>query len=139
MAYVAAAAELYSALKGSQAQRQSANFNAAVDRSEASAALGQSLTQEDLVRRRSAELSGRQAGAFGAAGVGYGGSSRLAMMESAKNQEMDALNTRYRGALTAFGYEQSARIGRYEGGVEAENTQLMGGARALNTVYSQYT
>lgn len=138
MSFVTAAYTAYSQLKQGQAQKQAADYNAQVYRNESQAALGQSLTQEDLLRRNSRESLGRQLAAFGASGAGYGGSSRIALDTSAINQEMDALNTRYRGTLTAYGYSTGAGIKEQEGDIEQRKGILLAGATLLNAASGKY-
>ena len=95
--------------QGVNAYRAS-KFNAGVMIAEQRAAGMEANTQENITRRNSAQALGRQTAAFGAAGVGYGGSSATALSQSAINQEMDALNTRYKGALTGLGYGLQSQL-----------------------------
>ena len=124
---LALAATAVGAAGSATAKAQADKYNAQVDTNEANAARAQSVTQEDLLRNRNREIQGRQISAFGAAGVGYGGSSAGALKESAINQEMDALNTRYRGNLTAYGFETQAGLDNQDA-----NNQIAAGA--INTV-----
>ena len=66
--------------------------------------LAQGVQAEDQVRRNSRVQLGKEIAAFGSAGVGYGGSSEDALRTSTVNQEMDALNTRYKAQLAGYGY-----------------------------------
>lgn len=123
---VALAGAAYQGIQKSQADQ----FNAAVAKNEQSAAVNQATAQEALVRRNSREMLGRQAAAFGAAGVGYGGSSEGALDQSAVNQELDALNTRYHGAMTGYGYGVQAQIEQSQAKQDTA-AALLSGASAL--------
>ena len=133
--YLAAAGAAYQGIQASQASA----YNAAVAKQEQGNAVNQANAQEGLVRRNSREMLGRQAAAFGAAGVGYGGSSETALDQSAVNQELDALNTRYRGAITGWGYGTQAQLdmsmSKQEGGAGA----LLAGASALKGSGTNYS
>jgi hypothetical protein len=129
--YLAAGSAVYSAGKSAQTSL----YNSKVAQNEANLSVNQAGAQEGLVLRSGRQQLGRQAAAFGAAGVGYGGSSETALDNSAVNDELDALNTKYRGALTGYGY-----------GVESQNYQnqgqqqsLLAGAALLKGIGSNYT
>lgn len=129
--YASAAASAVGAIKQSQA----ADFNAKVDQNEANLSVDQANAQEGMVRRQGREALGRQAAAFGAAGVGYGGSSETALDQSAVNSELDALSTRYKGAITGYGYNVEAGIQKSN----ANNYGLMAGAALLKGFGSNYS
>jgi hypothetical protein len=71
--------------------------------------------------------------------VGYGGSSETSLDQSAVNQEMDALNTRYKGAITAYGYSTRAGLQRSEGNEEAVQGSLLAGNALLKGLGSNYS
>jgi hypothetical protein len=116
-------------------QSRATAYNAKVMGQEHDLSINQANAQEGMVRRGSREALGRQAAAFGAAGVGYGGSSEGALDQSAVNQELDALNTRYKGGITGYGYGVQA------GNDKSESKQygLMAGAALLKGYGSNYT
>lgn len=114
---------------------QASDYNAKVSTNEANMSIDQANAQEGQVRRAGRESLGRQAAAFGAAGVGYGGSSETALDQSAINQELDALNTRNKGTITAYGYKTNANL---EQG-QAKGYGLMAGAALLKGFGSNYT
>lgn len=128
--YVAAGASAAGAIKQSQA----ATYNSKVDQNEANLSINQANAQEGLVRRQGREALGRQAAAFGAAGVGYGGSSETALDQSSINSELDALNTRYKGSITAYGYNTEASNQKSQ----AQGYGLMAGAALLKGFGSNY-
>lgn len=132
--YLAAAGAVY---QGVQA-KQSADYNSKVAGIEQSNAVNQADAQEGLVRRSSREALGRQAAAFGAAGVGYGGSSAGALDQSAVNQELDALTTRYKGAVTGWGYGAQSSILRSQGNQDLAGSALLAGSKLLGSLGSSY-
>lgn len=129
--YLAAGSAIYSAGKSAQTSL----YNSKVAQSESNLSVNQGNAQEGIVLRQGRQQIGRQAAAFGAAGVGYGGSSQTALDQSAVNDELDALNTKYKGSVTGYGY-----------GVESQNFQnqgqqqsLLAGAALLKGIGSNYS
>lgn len=127
---------------------QSDQYNAAVDKQQQSNAVDQSNAQANLVQRNSREMLGRQAAAFGSAGVGYGGSSEIALDQSAINQELDSLNTRYKGAVTGWGYGAQAQVDQAQVGQDniaailgaaSAGTKSLAGTSALRGSGTNYT
>lgn len=129
--YLAAGATAYSYAQKSAAS----SYNAKVDANERDLSINQANAQEGQVRRAGREALDRQSAAFGAAGVGYGGSSKGALDQSAINQEEDALSTRYKGAITAYGYGVNAGIQR----AQAKDYGVMAGAALLKGLGSNYS
>jgi hypothetical protein len=116
-------------------QSRASAYNAKVAGQEHDLSINQANAQEGMVRRASRESLGRQSAAFGAAGVGYGGSSEISLDQSAVNQELDALNTRYRGKITGYGYDVQSGIDKSY----AKQYGLMAGAALLKGYGSNYT
>jgi hypothetical protein len=138
MAFIGAALPYIAALgsaAGYAKQAQAAGYDAKVERNQADFSIDQANAQEGQVRRMGREALGRQAAAFGAAGVGYGGSSETSLDQSAVNQELDALNTRYKGKITGYGYGVQAGIDQSY----AKQYGLMAGAALLKGYGSNYT
>jgi hypothetical protein len=125
--YLAAAGTVVSTAQKYQADK----YNSQVMANQQKFAIEGANAQETLVRRASREALGRQAAAFGGAGVGYGGSSETALDQSAINQELDALNTRYKGAITGYGYGEESKILKRQASDEAIGGGLLAGAQAL--------
>ena len=125
--YLAAAGAAYQGITSAQASQ----YNAAVAKQEQGNAVNQANAQANLVQRNSREMLGRQAAAFGAAGVGYGGSSEIALDQSAVNQELDALNTRYRGSITGWGYGAQSQIDQQQAQQEGVAGALLAGGQLL--------
>lgn len=131
---LAAGSALYQGYRAKQADQA----NAQTMQEEGASALAQGVAAESLQRRVGREALGRQIAAFGSAGVGYGGSSATALKQSAINEELDALTTRYRGAFTAYGYNAQAKILKQEGDEEATSGILLAGSRALSAIGGSY-
>lgn len=129
--YLAAGATAYSAVK----QGQAADYNSKVSANEANLSVDQANAASGIQRHAGREALGRQAAAFGAAGVGYGGSSETALDQSAVNQELDALNTKYKGTITGYGYGIQSGIDKSE----ASQYNLMAGAALLKGAGSNYS
>ena len=140
MATVALAAfAAYSAYSSKAGQRNQMNAQAGIEDSEANLARSQANAQEGDVRNAGREALGRQIGAFGAAGVAGGASTIGAESQSAVYQELDALRTRYKGAVVAYGYKQQSYLDRL--GASALNKQagLSAAAALLKSSSSSYT
>ena len=119
-------------------QKQAQDFNAQVMTQQRDTSINQANAAEGQVRRQSREAFGRQVAAFGAAGVGYGGSTETALDQSLLNQEADALSTRYKGAITGHGYDVQAGIDRSQGSTDMTRGSLMAGAALLKGIGSNY-
>lgn len=112
-------------------------YNSQVMGNEQKLSVDQANQQEGQVRRSTREAHARQLAAFGGAGVGYGGSSETAINESSVNQELDALNSRYKGAITGYGYGVQSKILKNQASDDISSSFLMAGGRALDQ-YGKY-
>lgn len=133
--YLAAAGAAYQGYKTNQAD----NFNSQVMGQERDLSVNQANAQEGMVRRNSREMLGRQVAAIGAAGGGYGGSSEVSLDQSAVNQELDALNTRYKGTLTGYGYGVQSGIDRRKSSDDLAAGGLLAGAALLKGSGANYS
>lgn len=133
--YLSAAGTLYQGIQANQAAR----YNATVATQEQANAVNSASAQAGLVRRAGREALGRQAAAFGAAGVGYGGSSEGALDQSAVNSELDALTTQYRGAITGWGYGAQAQLDQQMGKQNLVGSGLLAGAALLKGMGPTYS
>lgn len=105
-----------------------AKYNSTLLKGQAATAVTESSVAVGQILRRGAAQRGAQAAAFGGAGVGYGGSSAGALDQSAINNEMDALTTKYKGAITAFGYNAAAQANNMEANRALRSGLLSGGS-----------
>lgn len=113
---------------------QADKFNSQVMQNEQNLAVNQANAQEGIVRRENRQRLGAQLASFGGAGVGYGGSSETALDNSAINQELDALNTRYKGAISGYGYGVQSQNLSNEANQEGVSTALLAGAQAMKKI-----
>lgn len=137
MSYMALiASALYSGIKA----RQTANANANIADQERLNAVDQANSQTNLVVRQGRENLGKEISAFGASGVGTSGTAAGALQETSLNSEMDALNTRYKGILTGWGYGVESQMDRTAAANAIPNAFMTAGARYLSGGYgSGYT
>jgi hypothetical protein len=126
------------AVQGVQA-KNAENYNAKVMGQQHDLSINQANAQEGILRRGNREVFGRQMAAFAGAGVGYGGSSEGALDQSAVNQEYDALNTRYKGSITAHGYGVQAGLNRQQGNIDMTQASLLAGGALLKGRSSDYS
>jgi len=129
--YLTAAGAAYSAGK----QADASYYNSQVAKNTATTSINEANAQANQLRRVGRQQLGKQLAAFGAADVGYGGSTGIALDESALNQETDALNTRYKGTITAYGYNTQSQIDNQQ----ANEYSVLAGASALKGIGSNYT
>lgn len=139
MAWVAPVIEAVSKVREGNAAKDASNFNAAEDLQQSHVAVNQANVQEGMLRRNSRQALGAQAAAFGASGTGYGGSSGEALDQSAINQELDALNTRYKGTFTAYGYGNQSSLDRSKARDESKTGTLLAGATLLKGLGPYYS
>lgn len=116
-------------------QSDAAAYSSKIAANEKNVSIDQANAQEGIQRRIGRESLDRQSAAFGAAGVGYGGSSETALDQSSINQELDALNTRYKGATTGYGYGVQSGLDASE----SKGYGLMAGAALLKGLGSNYS
>jgi hypothetical protein len=113
---------------------QADNYNSQVMAGEQRVNVDEANAQANLTLRAGRQALGKQRAAFGSAAVGYGGSSEAALDQSAINQELDALNTRYRGTITGYGYGVQSQILKSEANQQETAGALLAGGQALKTV-----
>ena len=134
---VGAGVSAYGQHKAGQDAKRQAQEQAVLDRQQGQDASNAALQEESTQRQNARQFLGRQAAAFAEAGVGPGSSTSV-MNQSAINAELDALNIRYRGQLTKYGYDYNARSAIREGRSAARNSNLMAGATLLKGVSNYY-
>lgn len=122
--------------QGKQAQA-SAKFKAEMAQRNATIARQQAAAEEEKQRRLGYMRQGAARAAYGASGVALEGSPLDILEQSAAQEELDALNIRYRGEIGAQSAEGQAALSRMRGDqalsagyMGAGSAILMGGARA---------
>jgi hypothetical protein len=121
------------------AQYSAGKFNARMMEQEHDLSINQGAAGETAQIARGRATMGNQVAAFGGAGVGYGGSAKTAMDLSAVNQEMDALNTKYKGTIAGYGYGVQADIDRQSSARSAINGSLLAGSALLKGLGPTYS
>lgn len=96
----------------------------------------QTNQREEQVRRESRAALSDQAAAVAQSGTGFTGSNLDVMKQSAANAELDALNTRYQGSVTAVSYKNKAAGLRRAASDSLRAGWLGAGTAALSTVAS---
>jgi hypothetical protein len=144
-AIASAAVGAVSAIQAGQQARSQANqqadaaeLNAKLSENQATQAFAAGVNRESAQRRSAAQTLGEQRAAFGASGVDANSGSALdVQLQSSRNAELDALQTRYEGILTGQNYQQQAAMGMYQGDVlrasgrNAQNNSYMTAAGNL--------
>ncbi|SAK17435.1 hypothetical protein UA21_01692 [Burkholderia multivorans] len=98
-----------------EAAANAAQYNADVSRNQAATAYTLGVQREQAVRYRSAQQLGAQRAAVAESGFNPNAGSALdTQLQSVRNAELDALQTRYQGILQGSQYEQQAAIDQYQ-------------------------
>lgn len=114
-------------------QAQAAEYNAALSQNQATSAYAAGVERESAQRRQAQQQLSQQRAAFASSGVDPNSGSALdVQLQSTRNAELDALQTRYEGILTGQNYEQNASLGAYQ----ADNLRANGSAAAKNSYLS---
>lgn len=115
-----------------------ADYNAQVDRNNATAAKQSAKYDADRMRENTRKLLSTQRARFAKGGVAFEGTPLLVMEQTARDAAMDASAIEYEGAVKAGGYESAATMSQYEGRTarqasttRAFSTLLTGGAQVL--------
>lgn len=129
------------AMSQAASARSAAKYNASIAERNAVVARQQAAVNEDAQRRAAYRALGRMRAGYGAAGVTVEGSPLDVLEDSAAEAELDALNIRYKGELTAMGYQDEATLQRMRGkaamtaGIFKAGSALLGGAGAYYSAY----
>ena len=105
-------------------QAQAASYNASIQRNQASAVAQQTAAREDLQRKQSRQVFGKQIAAGAESGVSITtGSASDLFRSSLYDAEMDALNVRYEGEMNRVGLLNQASLSDWEGSVAKRNAK----------------
>jgi hypothetical protein len=99
------------------------DYNAAVARNSATAALNESTAAQAAQRRRARELLGEQRAGIAQSGTGFGGSNADIMERSTTLSELDALNLAYEGDMKAKNYLAQAGMEDYNAALNRRNAR----------------
>jgi hypothetical protein len=92
----------------------------------AQATAAQAAAGEDAQRRKARQIAGAQRAAISELGTGNGGTNLLAVEQSARDAELDALNIRYEGELKRRGLLSDAAGMQYNAGLMQNNAKMYG-------------
>jgi len=118
-------------------------FNAQVAEQNAKIAKANAVAEEIKIRQGAKRLKGKQTAAYAASGVDVGeGSPLIALADTAREAELQALDVRTKGEIQATGFEQEAVGQRFtggqlqQGGIAASQATILSGAgRTLASGY----
>lgn len=114
-----------------------ANYNANIQRQQASTVGQQTSAREDLQRKQARQIIARQVAAGAESGVNITtGSASDVFRQSLYDAEMDALNIRYEGELNRIGLLNQAKLSDWEADVSRSNAKSSKKAGYLNAVVS---
>jgi hypothetical protein len=137
MTVAAAAMSAASSIQQGKQASAAAKFNADMQNRNAGIARQQAAAEEEKQRRLGYMRQGAARAAYGASGVAIEGSPLDILEQSAAQEELDALNIRYRGAIGAQSAEGQAALSSMRGDAAmqagymgAGSAILLGGARA---------
>ena len=134
MAYLPLILSAAGAVAQASAAHNAQIFNASAEKQEANTSINQANAAEGLQRKLGRQALGREAAAFGGANVGYGGSSGASLDQTATNAEIDDLNTRYKGIITAYGYNTQAQLDQQNARADMTSGLLLAGAKAYQGI-----
>jgi hypothetical protein len=148
-----AAMAAYGSISSAQAQAASYKsqakaeaYNVQAENQNAAAAQQAASANELATRRTNDQRMGNIRAAVGEYGGGFTGTNRALLDQDASNMELDALNTRYRGAMEAHGMLSQANLDQYQSsvaGMNASSSMRAGyvgaAASALGTASNYYT
>ncbi len=104
-----------------ESQAEWNQYNAAIQRQNAGAALQQSASEQARQNRQARRVMGEQRAAAAQSGTGFGGSNADLLDQSATLAELDMLNIAYEGQMRARGYEIQAQGEDYSRKVNRRN------------------
>jgi hypothetical protein len=121
-----------------QAQKKIGEYNAKIAESENKAELDQAARSEESLRRENSQLLAKQRAAIAQSGAGAGGTNGMLADQSAVLAELDALNTRYTGAIRGEGLLSQARAYRLGGRTAGKGAGLLAGSALLSGASDTY-
>lgn len=108
-ALASAGLQAFGAAYGAAATYNAEKYNATLAQQNAQIALDQAAEEETRFRRQAQRQQGTFLAVSAASGLRFSGSVQDAYDDLAISQELDALTIRYRGAMTARGYNIEAK------------------------------
>ena len=136
IAYIAiAAVSAYSTYSQGQAGKKQASANAAIAEADADAAKKKAAYDEQMHRERVKRILSSQRAAIGKAGISLEGSPLLAIEETERQGELDALAIRRGGDVQAARFRSEAVLSRMKGRAAAKEGTWGAGTTLLTSGY----
>lgn len=110
LAVAAAGISTYSSIQQSHAAEKAADYNAAVQRNQASAANAEATAEAARSKDRTKRLMAAQRAQFAKSGGALSGSALDVLYDSALQAELDTQTIQYRGAKQANAYLDASRL-----------------------------
>jgi hypothetical protein len=127
-----------------KSQQQAATYNSTVERENANAAMAAASANELAQRRDNDVKLSFERARMVESGGGLVGTNVGALNQAGANLELSALNTRYRGAVTAVGDLQQSTLDQYQSQVagmnasSAERAGYIGAAGSALSIAANY-
>lgn len=141
--YAAAAVTAVSAYQSGQNQKEqmkasqfAAEYNAAVDKQNADLSRSVYAQREEQFRRQSRVLAGKRGAASAQSGLGEGGSNADLQNQDETLAELDALNIRYEGELSARGSTIASTLSAYDATNASRSARFANSSSYLNAAGS---
>lgn len=122
-----------------QQQAQAAEYNAAVARQKAQAAKQAGELEASRIREAGEKLTGSQRAMYAKSGVTFSGSPMEVMIDSATENEMDALITEYNYSVQASQAESEAEIAKWRAKTYKTNSYMRAGQTLLQGASAGYS
>lgn len=138
----ATAASAYASYESGRQQKKAADYNASLANEQAANAREAARIKEETYRKQTTRHLASMRAAYGARGVSMEGTPLLALMDSAKEAELDALRIRRGGEMDSNAFEGEAGLYRmmgkqaYSAGLMGAGTSLLGGASSVSRYYA---
>ncbi|OPL13591.1 MAG: hypothetical protein AVO39_10350 [delta proteobacterium MLS_D] len=132
MTAASTAVTAYSAIQQGQAQKDMAEYNAAVARANADAAVEAAAHEELQTREEARRLRGRMMALYGKSGITMEGSPLEVMADAAAEEELDVWAIRKTGSTKAARARSEAELSLMEGKARETSGYLQAGSSLLS-------
>lgn len=129
-----AAVSAYGAVSQANAQKQAAQFNAALNERNAVVATQQASSEAARIQRSASRVQGSMIAGLGASGMTVEGSALDALGDSAAQAQLDIETVKYRGRLQAMGYHSNAQLDQMQGDTAQEQGYYRAASEVLTGV-----
>jgi hypothetical protein len=129
----------YGQMQQGYAAKSAAEFNANIAKKNAELVRKQAAEEERKLRYQAKKHFGDMRASMGASGIQLDGSALDVLQESVSLAQQDALAVRHQGELKAWGFEQEARLQKYQGEAAVQGAQFGAAASILSGTGQAYT